>query len=243
METNFQNTFIPKTSLDKPISGPHREGSFLSFISIIILILSVVVAAGTYAWHQYLLSEVASIQNDLEKNENAFEPDTIKEYARLNSRFTNASSLLENHVSISALFNLLDNDTLKSVQFLNLKYGTDNTGSIAVQMSGLAASYNSLAYQAKVFSNDPAFRNVVFSNLNLDKSGNVVFDFSANIDPSFLLYKNNLSAYATDQNQDASSTVTDLSQSVSSTDTNSDSSTTQSQTDTNSSSNNQIQSQ
>ena len=69
-------------------------------------------------------------------------------------------------------------------------------------MSGKAKSYNSVAYQAKVFSSEPAFKNAVFSNLDLDQSGNVVFEFDAQIDPSLVTYQNNIAAYKNISNTD-----------------------------------------
>ena len=215
METKFQNTFIPKTALDTPGSAVRRPTNFLTFIAMILFLISLAVAGGVYFWNQYLTGQVTSLTTDLQKNKDAFEPGTIEEYARLNSRFNNAKNLLKAHVSTSAFFSLLDKDTLQTVQFSDLKYSQDNTGVITIAMSGKAKSYNSVAYQSKVFSSEPAFKNAVFSNLDLDSSGNVVFEFNAQVDPTFVTYQNNLAAYQNISNQN----VQDNSASSSNTDT------------------------
>ena len=195
METKFQNTFIPKTALDTPSRAAPRPASFLTFIAMIIFLLSGVLAGGAFLWQQYLLNKVTSLNQSLDSSKGEFEPSTIEQYSRLNSRFDNARALLKNHIAVSAFFDLLNKDTLKSIQFSDLKYTQDSSSQISIKMSGKADSYNSVAYQAKVFSSEPAFKNAVFSNLDLDQSGNVVFELDAQIDPSLVSYQNNIAAY------------------------------------------------
>jgi len=195
METKFQNTFIPKTALDTPSLSPQRPASFLTFITMIIFLLSCVLAGGVFLWGQYLLGQVTSLTQSLQVNKNAFEPGTIEQYSRLNTRFDSARKLLSSHVASSAFFDLLNKDTLKTVQFSDLKYTQDGSGLISIKMSGKAKSYNSVAYQANVFSNEPQFKNAVFSNLDLDQQGDVIFVLDAQISSSLVTYQNNLAAY------------------------------------------------
>ncbi len=195
METKFQNTFIPKSALDTPSITPNRQANFLTFVSMIIFLLSCVLAGGVFLWGQYLAGQVSSLNQSLEINKNAFEPGTIEQYSRLNSRFDSARGLLSSHVAASAFFDLLNKDTLKTIQFSDLKYSQDGSGLISIKMSGKAKSYNSVAYQAKIFSNEVAFKNAVFSNLDLDQSGNVIFEFDTQVNPSLVTYQNNIAAY------------------------------------------------
>ena len=195
METKFQNTFIPKTALDTPSIAPQGQTSFLTFISMIIFLLSCVLAGGVFLWGQYLSGQVVSLNQSLKVNKDAFEPGTIEQYSRLNSRFDNARKLLQSHVSASAFFDLLDKDTLKTVQFSDLKYTQDGSGLISIKMSGKAKSYNSVAYQAKIFSGETALKNAVFSNLDLDSVGNVIFELDTQVDPSLVTYQNNIASY------------------------------------------------
>ena len=52
METKFQNTFIPKTTLDTPSITPQRSTSFFTFIAMIVFLLSCVLAGGVFLWNQ-----------------------------------------------------------------------------------------------------------------------------------------------------------------------------------------------
>ena len=106
METKFQNTFIPKSALDTPSIAVARPASFLTFVAMIIFLLSCVIAGGVFLWGQYLTGQVTILNQSLQKNKDAFEPGTIEQYSRLNSRFDNARKLLSSHIASSAFFDL-----------------------------------------------------------------------------------------------------------------------------------------
>ncbi len=170
--------------------------SFLTFIAVIIFIISVIVSGGVYAWKTYLEKQKAQMELDLKKNKQAFEPQTIEEYVRLNNRFDAAKKLLEQHVAVSAVFDILQARTLSTVRFKDFKYAFQNDGSVAISMVGEAKTYNSVAYQSQVFSKERAFKGIVFSNLDLDKSGNIIFKFDTRVEPKLVSYKNNLQSYS-----------------------------------------------
>ncbi len=55
-------------------------------------------------------------------------------------------------------------------------------------MNGTARSFNAVALQSDAFGKSSIFKDPIFSNLNLDQEGDVVFDFSAVIDPVRVSY-------------------------------------------------------
>lgn len=189
METKFQTSFIPKTTLD-PIANnaEHRPLSFFSFITSIIFFITVLVAGGAFGWNKYLETSKAKVKSNLEKNVKSFEPQTLDEYVRLNNRIDSAKALLANHVAISYIFDFLQDNTIQSVKFTDFKYeiGADNIATLS--MNGQAKSYNAVAYQAEVFGKEKALKTPLFSNLDLDTFGNVIFNFTTKIDPGFITY-------------------------------------------------------
>jgi len=85
---------------------------------------------------------------------------------------------------------LLESITLKSISFDNFSYKTDETGRVSIVMDGKASSFGSVALQSDVFSDNKFIEEPIFSNLNLDNKGNVVFNFVAFVNPQLVLYKN-----------------------------------------------------
>lgn len=188
METKFQTSFIPKTTLEPSDSHTKRPMGLVTFIATIIFFISVVIAAGTFGWGKYLENQKAQMKSDLEKNIKAFEPQTISEYVRLNNRIDFAKVILAKHVAVSYVFDFLADQTLQSVAFSDFKYDLSVDGTAVLSLNGTAKSYNAVAYQSEVFGKERALKDPLFSNLDLDTAGNVVFNFTTKIDPGFIAY-------------------------------------------------------
>lgn len=189
METKFQTSFIPKTTLDPIASNTvHKPIGFFSFIASIIFFITVLVAGGAFGWNKYLENSKANTKNNLERNIKSFEPQTLDEYVRLNNRIDSAKTLLASHVAVSYIFDFLQEQTIQSVKFTDFKYETGPDGVATLSMNGQAKSYNAVAYQAEVFGKERALRTPLFSNLDLDTFGNVIFNFTTKIDPGFVTY-------------------------------------------------------
>ncbi len=200
METKFQTSFIPKTTLDPIANGNTRKPiGFFSFITSIIFFITVLVAGGAFGWHKYLESSKSKIKSDLERNVKSFEPQTLDEYVRLNNRIDSAKVLLSSHVAVSYIFDFLQEQTIQSVRFTDFKYETGADGVATLSMNGQAKSYNAVAYQAEVFGKERALKTPLFSNLDLDTFGNVIFNFSTKIDPGFITYTRKATTDSTPQ--------------------------------------------
>lgn len=200
METKFQTSFIPK----KPINEEQKSGSGISLF-LLVSIIVFLVALGLVAWvfieRNILINKIGIDKQTIESNKASFETNTIESMILLDSRIKVANTLLNNHVSISPVFNFLEEKTLKSVRFKTFHFtsaGTDGSGNsvIKISMSGQAKDFKTVALQAEEFGKTE-YRNIikspVFSELNLTNDGSVSFTFSASIVPKFISYKQNLS--------------------------------------------------
>lgn len=191
METKFQTSFIPKTTI-APVASfkPRKQTSLLLVISFFLFLISVLFGGLAFGYLKFLDGRKAAIQADLEKNIKAFEPDTIRKYARLDSRIDASKTLLEKHIALSYFLEFLSTETLKSVRFLDMKYDLSSDGKTAsINMNGQASGYNAVAYQSIIFGKSSSLKDTLFSNLDLDKTGNVVFNLTFKLDPGFVYYK------------------------------------------------------
>jgi len=133
------------------------------------------------------------MEADLALAKNRFEPSKIKQLQALDKRLKASSDILSKHIAISPIFQALQDITLKTIQYTKFTY--DYTGEknakVAVKMSGQAVGYRSIALQGDLFSKNKNLIDPVFSNLNLDDHGNVLFDLNFSVDPSsnFLKYE------------------------------------------------------
>ncbi len=202
METKFQTSFIPK----KAVQTEDRRSSVSLFllISIIIFLIALGLTAFVFLEKQTLVSAITSEQDVIKKNINSFEPATIENIVELNSRISVANTLLKNHVAVSPIFDFLQARTLKNVRFKNFNFSQSaisNSGTTGVQitMSGQSRDWATLASQADEFGKadwKKIIQEPKISNFNLNADGSVSFQFSAFINPEFLVYKNNNSGTA-----------------------------------------------
>lgn len=191
MEQNFQTSFIPKKSIvkERSISAPS-----VSVITVISLFAFFAVLVGTGALYFYkgvLEKNIVEMKSTLEKTQNRLEPATIAELSTLDNRLIAATKILENHVAVTPIFEALQAITMKTVRFTSFEYTlpADSGALVLVKLGGVAIGYRSVALQADLFAKNENFIDPVFSNLQLDDKGNVVFDLTFSVDSGFINYK------------------------------------------------------
>lgn len=199
METKYQTSFIPKKPVAVATQSSSHGTSLFLVISIIIFLVSLGLGAYVYLEKNILVSQIDANQTKITQNKKGVISDTseVENLVSLSSRINVATMLLSKHVSISPVFDFLQQGTLKSVRFKNFSFssnGKNDSGvsTVSIQLSGQARDWETVASQADEFGK-PEWRNVVsapkLSNLSLGADGSVSFTFSANISPAALAYK------------------------------------------------------
>lgn len=187
MDTQFQPSFIPKKPVVGSISGSRSSGGVLYYIGTLVFTVTLLASGAVFGYEFYLNGNIAKMESDLSAARAALQPTLIKDLSRANNRFISAEEILNNHVVISSFFNLLQRLTLQSIRFSAFAYDIKQEG-VVITMKGEARSYANVALQSKIFSEDPAFTSVLFSDLDLNPKGNVVFTVKATIDPRTISY-------------------------------------------------------
>lgn len=191
MEPKFQSSFIPKGPMAATASvsrSPVRSKSLLDTIASLIFTLTILSSVGIFAYNKYLNYSIDKMGAELESARGEVESEATRELIRLDARITSTKTLLANHVVISPLFDFLEDSTLGAVRFTDFEFANSDKG-VELSMSGQARSYSALALQANVLSKSQYLKNQVFSNLDLDEKGNVIFSYKATIDPSLVAYR------------------------------------------------------
>lgn len=190
METKFQTSFIPKQPVTSEAPHHASAASLFFLFAFIIFMASLACAGGVFIYSGIIKNNINEGKSQLTLNKNAFDPNTINQITRLNDRINAADYLLKRHKSVSTLFSVLSNATLVNVRFSDFNYaGVDDK--ITLSMKGQASSYETVALQAKEFTNPNlknVFRSPLFGDLTLDTQGNVSFSFSTNVDPLLVDY-------------------------------------------------------
>ena len=184
-----QTSFIPKKPLSKDAAPREQPTGLFTIIATVLFFASLLAAGGVFAYKTLILGSINTASESLDRVEKAFEPQTIVELERLDSRINSSQKVLEGHIVVTPLFHLLEASTIPQVRFNKMNVSFINSDKIELSMSGEARSYSFVALQSDEFGKSKYLKNVIFSNLNLDQLGNVTFDFSAVIDPELVSYK------------------------------------------------------
>ncbi|MFQ5661983.1 MAG: hypothetical protein ACE5F2_01895 [Candidatus Paceibacteria bacterium] len=185
-----RTSFIPKEALTAPRRQAKGSSIGIFFLfTLVVFIGAIALAIGVFLYQQFVLKSIEQKSASLARARAAFEPALIQEISRLDTRIDSAEDILDNHRAVSAFFDLLEASTLESVRFENLEYRTDEGGRTAISMEGRARNFSSVALQSDIFGQNKFIQEPIFSDLNLDKKGDVVFSFSAFIDPRLISYE------------------------------------------------------
>ena len=203
MEPKFQSSFIPKgpaapaASYGAPASK--LRSSLFGYIATTVFVIAVLAAIGVFGYQRYLVSSIDTMGNNLNTARATLEPDVVNQLVKTSDRLAATQALLNQHMVVSPLFDYIEQNTLKSVSFTDFEFATNDKG-LTLKMEGLAQSYTAVALQSAAFNKSPFFQNPVFSNLDLDAKGNVIFVFQANLNPAMLMYRSEFNSAAPQAN-------------------------------------------
>lgn len=185
---------IPTSFVPHPASAQPRGSStiipdVIGFIAYFIFVVVFASAIGVFFYGRILASSQASKDAELAKVEATIDPTTIDSFVRLRDRISSSKTLLANHIAFSNFFSLLETIMPTTVRFTALNLSVNNDGTVAVDGSGIAKSFNSLAFASTAFSKDSRIKDAIFSNIAVNaKDGSVSFALSATLDPKTVAF-------------------------------------------------------
>ncbi len=200
MEPRFKTSFIPKTSLPaQGDGGAHaaspKRGSTLLLSAGVLFIASLTAAGALYAYRSYLVNDIAYKADLLQEERKSIDPALIRAMARHMARIEAAKKILAAHIAPTVLFSFLEEITLENVRYASMRMAA-NEGSIQVALQGEATNFEAVALQSDVYGNNRMVRRALFSDVNRNSEGLVLFNVDATMDPRFLRYGNYLTLRA-----------------------------------------------
>jgi hypothetical protein len=121
----------------------------------------------------------------------------------VDTRISQARTLLSAHIAPSAVFAFLSQQTLEKVQLLSYDFELQPNGSAKIGLTGVADTFSTVALQSDQLGASKILKDVVFSGVNVDAAtGKVAFSVAATLDPSLILYSNAIVANPAVPNQE-----------------------------------------
>lgn len=182
-------SFIPKRNIATQAMQHRAPMGILMFVAVAIFLASLLAAGAVFYMNESAAKNVQSLNTQIKKASDQYKRDTLDTLTLYDLKTKVAQELLDKHTSMLPIFNFLEGLTLSTVRFKTFKFATTDDGKIGIKMSGEAKNYTSIALQANEFAKAKNISDMLFTDLNLDQQGNVIFNFSANLDPKFISYR------------------------------------------------------
>lgn len=207
MDKETQTSFIPKTVLSRSAGVMPQTISLSTVVSVLVFILSFALWGGTYAYKRLLdrfinapcagtaAASVVSAQScglraSIVRARQDLDQATTVYLKRLNDKLLIGQELVNSHRTLLPVFAMLEELTLPSVYYTRFSL-VDKTATI----EGRASSYEDIAVQTQVFArNQGRIKSFIFSDLDLDGFGNVVFKLVLNVEPELISHQRALAA-------------------------------------------------
>ncbi len=208
MDKEFQTTFIPKRSVssDNGMSGAPSSGgtgnfggsaippapvsrpvSLMGILALILFLAAAISAGGVIFFEKSLKENIVVLQNQLEDARKVFEPEFLNEIRRLDMRLSVSRLLLDQHIVLTPVFNILEQTVLPDIRYSRFSYSVSD-GQVFVTAEGVARSFTSIAQQSNVLGRTASVRDHIFSDFQTDEMGNVGFQLALAFSPNVLLY-------------------------------------------------------
>ena len=192
MDQGINSSFIPKKEVE--VRRPRRRRSSLTanlflLIAVVIFLTALLASLFIYLWGRQLDAENSRALETLEKNRDSYGISAIEEFIDITNRLKSAELLLQNHVNVSGVFSLLEEDTLTDVYLTNFNFNTESS-QVLVSARGFAPTYAHVALQADQYSANNLINDLILSGVNQAREGGVQFDLNFAIDRDVLTVTN-----------------------------------------------------
>ena len=182
---------IPTSFVPRPSSAAVRRRSDLTgafaFLGYGVLAIVIALSIGAFIYSQILSTERTSKDQELQKQIAAIDPATVSKFVHLRDRLAQGLVLLNQHIATTGFWNDLIGIMPSTVQFTALHILRDQTGTVTVQGTGVAKSFNALAATSDAFAKDGRIKDAIFSSIRVN-SGAVSFSLTATIDPTLVSF-------------------------------------------------------
>ncbi len=161
-------------------------GNTFLILSLIILGISILASGAVFGYERYLMSVRETKSAEVQKAQESIDIATVEEFIHTRDRFTAAKGVLDNHVSASNFFDLLESLTLQNVRFNSLSFTVTEDRSAKIQMNGTARTFNALAAQSSAFAGEKRIKRAIFSDIRINDNKSVSFSLEADLDSKLL---------------------------------------------------------
>ncbi len=205
MDNKITTSFIPKQTINSKLTARREPLGIATAVAAAVLVLAIVFFAIVFGYRFVVYGQIyepcpetgggeCGLKASLEREIRDFDYDNLTSLKRLDTKLKLGKDILYSHSSIKPLFNKLSELTAHNIKFTKFEFKEQSVG-----VSGVAKSYEDIAFQSQILKDELAKKGeqkkllgYAFSDFDLDTDGNVLFRLSLSLDPSLLLFVKNI---------------------------------------------------
>jgi hypothetical protein len=191
MEQNFDTSFIPKRPIFKEEAGIRRHEPIpvVTLVGFAIFFAALILTGLSFFFHQKEATAVQDLATQLATEKERFNPQAIEELKAMSTRLQFAKQVVDNHVAVSPLLDLVQGVTLKSVYYTGFDLSKDEKTGYKLRLQGKAPDYGLLYAQVEAYRSEPRIRSVEVGSIQLEeRTGGANFEVSLLLSPEVMKY-------------------------------------------------------
>lgn len=186
MAADFGQFAIPKTAqVPSPASWAVAGGRWLFRASLAVGALSLLAAGGLFGYRRILVGQRSEWLSRVRAEEAVLQTPLSRELTDLSRSLSASREVLAQHVLATNVFGFLKEATHPQVQFTGFQFSHET---LALDLSGVAASYRTVAEQISILESRGEVSAVDFGGLSRGPKG-VLFQLSIEVKPILLSYR------------------------------------------------------
>lgn len=166
------SSFIPKAGA-APVrrTGVTRRIYLLSYLSYIIFFSVLFATVGIFLYGIYVDRSLASVQDELAKEQARFSSEEVDSVHHLSSRLETAERILNSTAAPSNIFTAIEDIVASNIVFSGMTYKHLPNDRFSIALIGLADDFNEVIHQNKLMQGNSLFEGIEVSEFDYSVTG------------------------------------------------------------------------
>lgn len=200
MEPQFKSSFIPKKDSVVASVGNDNTAQFYGSSSVGLFdklatglfVLTLCIWGGLFAYQKYIESSITKLEQEITQARTIIDQNKVDLFIAFGKQIKISKQLLNQHISLTPLFELLEKNTIPSVQFVEFDFTLNKQGDLEVEILGNAKTFADVARQEEVMIGLTNIKNLSVDTVVVSESlatGGVNFTTSFVVPRQGVLYQ------------------------------------------------------
>jgi hypothetical protein len=161
------SSFIPKQGPAKKTRYASKQVHLFTILSYVLFFGALLASAGVFFYERHIDKTLETEVRNLNSAIASFSDESMEEVRAFNSRLIQAENRLNNSVSLSAMFDSLEESSAQSISLEALSLTRVADDRLLLEADVVTDDFDSALFQRGLYERNPVIENVVYDDLGL----------------------------------------------------------------------------